>query len=50
MPIALPNLTTAGLKIVSRSNIRCRGAVSYGNASRSCWITQADVGLDVTLK
>jgi hypothetical protein len=24
-------------------------AIVYGNASGSCWITQADVGLDVTL-
>ena len=29
-------LATAGLKIVSRSNSRYRGAGSKGNASRSC--------------
>ncbi len=35
-PIALTASTTAGPKIVSRSNMRCLGAVSYGNDSRSC--------------
>jgi len=29
------------LKIESRSKMRYLGAVSYGNASRNCWITHA---------
>ncbi len=37
--MALMNLTTAGPNTESRSKARCRGAVSYGNASRSCCIT-----------
>ena len=50
MPIAFTKATTAALKIESRSKMRCRGAESYGNASRSCWITHAEVGLKVALK
>ena len=38
-PNALTNSTTAGLKIESRSKMRCRGAESKGKASRSCCIT-----------
>jgi hypothetical protein len=48
--MALTNATTAALKIVSRSNRRCLGAVSSGNASRNCWITHAAVGRKVALK
>ena len=50
MPSALTNRTTAGLKIESRSKIRYLGALSYGNALRSCYITHAAVGLNVALK
>jgi hypothetical protein len=50
MPIAFIASTTAGLKIASRSKTRYFRAVSYGNASRSCWITHAAVGLNVALK
>ena len=50
MPSALTNATTAGLKMESRSKMRYFGAVSYGNASRSCCITHADVGWNVVLK
>ena len=38
------------LKIESRSRIKYLGAVSNGNASRSCSMTQAEVGLNVALK
>ena len=48
--MALMHSTTAGLNTESRSKTRYRGAVSYGNASRSCCITQADVGWNVALK
>ncbi len=48
--MALMNSTTAGLKIESRSKMRYLGAVSYGNASRRCCITHADVGWNVALK
>ncbi len=33
--------TTRALKMASRSKTRWCGAVSYGNATRSCWTTQA---------
>jgi hypothetical protein len=48
--IDLTNATTSRRKIESRSKIRCLGAVSNGNASRSCWMTQAALGLKVALK
>jgi len=48
--MALMNVTTAGLNIESRLKMRYLGAASYGNASRSCCITHADVGWNVALK
>ena len=42
--------TTAVLNLASRSKMRKRGASSNGNASRSCWTTQAAVGHLVTAR
>jgi hypothetical protein len=41
------NAITARPKIESRSKIGYRGAVSYGNASRRCSMTQSAVEQDV---
>ena len=49
MPIDLSVATTAALNFESRSRIKYRGAVSKGNASRSCWMTHEAVGWAVTL-
>ena len=48
MPIDRITEITSVLKVAARSKNRCLGAVSKGKASRSCWITQAAVGLAVT--
>ncbi len=50
VPIVLPSVTAAGLKIASRSKMSYLGAVPHGNASRSCWMTHAALGLYVALK
>jgi len=39
---------TWAVKVAPRSKIMNRGAISNGKASRSCWATQAAVGLVVT--
>lgn len=36
VPMAFTKRTTVSLRILSRSNIKQDGALSYGNASRSC--------------
>ena len=40
-------LATSAENIVSRSKTRYRDALSYGNASRSCWQTHRAVGRSV---
>jgi hypothetical protein len=45
MPVAVGPIAA---KAASRSRIRLRGALSAGNASRSCWAVHAAVGWAVT--
>ncbi len=44
IPIAFTCSTNSWPKILSRSRSRYRGAVSHGNASRSCWAVHSAVG------
>jgi hypothetical protein len=50
--ISIPFTTCipSALKVESRSKMRCLGAVSNGNAPRSCWLTHVAVGCSVTPK